>query len=60
MIEPYTTILIADEKNRITIPVRVREKIDPDNFQSKLVFRLSYDVFTNEITLIPLGETTTK
>lgn len=53
----YTTVLLEDDKGRITIPAMVRKMISEDD---KTVYRLNYDSVENKITLQPIGKSELK
>lgn len=56
--ETYKTVLISDEKGRVTIPSKVREMLNAQNI--KVVFNFVYDPYTNELVLYPIGASDTK
>lgn len=53
----YTTVLLEDDKGRVTIPAMVRKMISEDD---KTVYRLNYDSVENKITLQPIGKSELK
>lgn len=52
----YRTVLMADDKGRITIPVKVRELLENGKF-GRLAFNFDYNYNLNEIKIIPLMST---
>lgn len=57
MVEDYKTVLMTDNKGRVTIPLEVRKQL---NIEDKIIFRLIYKFAENEILLLPIGESDTK
>lgn len=58
LLEKYRTVLLADEKGRLTIPAKVREQLTSSS--GKVVFNFMYDSVENKIELIPIGESELK
>lgn len=49
----YKTVLVSDNKGRITIPVKIREMLNGE--KGNLIYNLEYDQLKNELVLVPIG-----